>query len=181
MGTQTTEGITPSIPNGKSTFTITEDYLSRYLHSKEMPPRTDLFPEYLDKSCALETESAEEAVVKMENGYRETIREWWVGFVLKVHWKERYFEANLKDITNGIESIAEFDIDTVFEDNANIDPYLFPGAEFAFFVVIRHGRGSPETVSRVEFTSPYIWRKEDNKKVKELFSELFPDDPPLQD
>ena len=117
---------------------------------------------------------------KSEYTENETIREWWIGKVTRVHHKERYFEALLRDVRREIESIAEFDFDSVFHDRSEIERNLFPGANFAFFVVTEHGPGSPLTVSRVEFSSPHIWEEDDNEKLKELFSELFPFDDPLR-
>ncbi len=102
----------------------------------------------------------------------ETIKEWWIGHVLEVYPEQRYFSAHLRDL-NFVESIAEFDYDSVFENDAEVDNYLFKGAEFAFFVMIRHGRGSPETVSRVEFSSPYIWKEEDAEKAELLYYSIF--------
>ena len=127
-----------------------------------------------------EYKEAENLPHKLEYSKNETIREWWIGKVTKVHHNERYFEALLKDVRKGIESIAEFDFDSVFQDTAEIERTLFPGANFAFFVITEHGRGSPLTISRVEFSSPHIWEEDDNEKVKELFSELFPYDDPLK-
>jgi len=169
-------------PTGSSYLPIVEDFNSiiRRPYLTKVPQLTDMIPESLNKSCSLETEAVGEVPEKVESLYRETIREWWIGRVLKVYPEERYFKAHLNDL-KGNESIAEFNIDTALEDSSDVEYYLFPGAEFAFFVVTRHGRGSPETISRLEFTSPYIWKEEDNKKVKELYRELFPDDTPLED
>jgi hypothetical protein len=102
----------------------------------------------------------------------ETIREWWVGEVLEVHSKDRYFSARLRDLKKN-ESIAEFDFDAAFDNDMEMEQCLFPGAEFAFYVVTRHGQGSPETVSSLEFTSPYVWREGDDSKVEKLYSILF--------
>ena len=182
METQTTERIESLISIGTFSLPLSEYFpdVIRREYTKEKPQITAMIPEYQNESYSLETEAMEEIPEKSEYLYRETIREWWVGHVLKVHKDEGYFVAHLKDI-KGKESIAEFNIDSAFEDSADMSQYLLPGAEFAFFVVTRHGRGNPETISRIEFTSPYIWKEEDNEKVKELYKELFPDDLPLED
>lgn len=105
----------------------------------------------------------------------ETLQEWWVGHILEIYLEEKYFTAYLRD-TDFVESIAEFDFDTVFDNDEDRSRYLFEGSEFAFFILTRHGNGSPETVSRVEFSSPYIWQEDDDKKSEELYNQLFPGD-----
>ena len=118
---------------------------------------------------------------KVQGVQTETIREWFKGEVLEVHNEEKYFVARLRDLTGPrVDSIAEFDIDLTFEDSSDIEQFLFPGAEFAFFVVTKHSLGNPVTQSSIEFTTPHIWRVEDEQKAKELFQELFPDEPPLE-
>lgn len=129
--------------------------------------------EQLPGSSSMEAKLPEEVCERLKSLYSETIRQWWVGRVLEIHGDEGYFVAALKDL-EGLQSIAEFDIGPLFEDDMDVKQYLFEGAEFAFFVFTRHrGRGSPETVSRVEFSSPYVWREEDSKKADKLYSELF--------
>lgn len=106
----------------------------------------------------------------------ETIKEWWIGHVLEVFPEQRYFTAHIRDL-KFVESVAEFDFDSVFPQNEpDLYKYLFNGAEFAFFVLIRHGVGSPETISRVEFSSPYIWKEGDDKKAEALYLSLFEKD-----
>jgi len=120
----------------------------------------------------LPSETAEEIPVRLEGVYRETIREWWYGQVVKIHAEKGYFEANLKD-QKGIEIVAEFDIDPEFKD------LVFYGAQFVFYVTTKHGRGSPQTMSQLEFTTPHVWRKHDDEHAEEIYKELFPDDAPL--
>jgi hypothetical protein len=117
---------------------------------------------------------------KSKTAITETIREWWIGKVLEVHREEGYFVASLRD-RNGIENIAEFDIESAFENDADVEYYLFSGSSFAFSVFTRHGIGAPETTSKIEFTTPHIWSEGDDLKLKELFSQLFPNDQPLED
>ncbi len=148
-------------------------------YSHEAPLST-IHDDYLNKS----TKSGGKDIPKAKKDYKrisihETLRQWWIGKVLMVNYDKGYFEAILKDL-NGVESIAEFDIDRVIEDLSEAKKYIFQGAEFAFTVFTRHGPGSPETISKVEFTTPYIWKDDDNEKVKTLFRELFPEEPPLE-
>jgi hypothetical protein len=106
-------------------------------------------------------------------GETETIKEWWIGHVLEVFPEERYFSAHLRDL-KFVESVAEYDFDSAFKENEpDLDKYLFKGAEFAFFVTVQHGPGSPKTISWIEFSSPYIWKEEDNKKAESLYLSLF--------
>jgi hypothetical protein len=105
-----------------------------------------------------------------ESIHKEKISEWWMGRVLNVYKEEGYFEASLED-SNGIQCIAEFDIDTELEQD------IFQKARFVFYVFTRHGQGSPETANQIEFIPPNIWTKEDKKEMEEIHSELFPDRP----
>lgn len=107
---------------------------------------------------------------KTESTRKEKILEWWMGRVLDVDKEEGYFVASLED-SNGIECIAEFDIDTELEQD------IFPKARFVFSVFIRHGQGSPETANRIEFIPPKIWTKEEKKELEKIRTELFPDSP----
>ena len=100
------------------------------------------------------------------------IDKWWVGKVLEINYQERYFIAHLRDM-KFIESIAEFDFDNVFNDKEDVNKYLFEGSEFTFYILIRHGRGGPEPISRIEFSSPYFWKDGDNKRADELYKTLF--------
>lgn len=120
----------------------------------------------------LTSETVEQVPVRLEGVYRETIREWWYGQVVRIHPEKGYFEANLRD-QKGIEMVAEFDIDPGYKD------LVFCGAQFVFYVTTKHGRGSPQTISQLEFTTPHIWRKQDAEYAKEIYKELFPDDAPL--
>jgi len=147
-------------------------------YPQKIKQQTDFIPKQLHETQFFETQIIEEVPVRLEGLYKETIREWWFGQVEKIHFEEGYFEANLKDL-KGIEVIAEFNIDSEYQESSDGDKYLFPGANFIFYVAIKHGRGYPETVSRLEFTTPHIWREEDNKRVEELYKALFPNDPSL--
>ncbi|MBM4288648.1 MAG: hypothetical protein FJ135_11000 [Deltaproteobacteria bacterium] len=118
--------------------------------------------------------------IKQNLNITETIREWWRGEVLEVNDEEGYFVALLKD-RKGIESIAEFDISSAFDNTSEKNIYLFPGASFAFSVFTRHGYGAPEDRSRIEFNTPHIWCEDDELKSKELYNQLFPNDQPLED
>ncbi len=111
---------------------------------------------------------------RVESTLKEKILEWWMGTVLNVYHEEGYFEASLED-SNGIKSIAEFEIDTEQEQD------VFPKARFVFSVFTRHGQGSPETANRIEFVPPSIWTKEDKEELEEIYTELFPDSPSLLD
>ena len=108
----------------------------------------------------------------------EDIDQWWIGEVLEVHTNEGYFVASLRDVIGPkVESIAEFDINTISDNTEEIEQCLFPGANFAFYVVTEHRIGPPRTSSGLQFTMPYIWREGDNEKVKELYRDLFHADP----
>jgi len=107
---------------------------------------------------------------------RETILEWWKGKVVEIVESdhENFFIAHLVDLNNG-QSTAEFN----FDAETKAQGKLFEGAEFAFFIVKKHGFGNPRMESRLEFNTPHIWRKEDEEATKHLFSQLFPNDDPL--
>lgn len=111
---------------------------------------------------------------RAESIRKEKILEWWMGTVLNVHNDEGYFEASLED-SNGTQCIAEFDIDTDFEQD------IFPKTRFVFYVFTSHGHGSPETTNRIEFIPPKIWTKEEKKELEEIRTKLFPDSPSLSD
>lgn len=123
---------------------------------------SDVTPKYRQKTNRIASES-------------ETIKEWWVGRVLEIFPEQRYFTAHLRDL-KFVESIADFDFDSAFNDDIEVNTYLFEGSEFAFFILIRHGQGSPQTISRLEFSSPYLWQENDSKKADKLYRELFPGD-----
>ena len=167
---------------GTSSYEIKEDdsksKLIKSLIPRKMSKRTELFPHQYQGTISPETEGVEEVPIRLEGLYRETIREWWLGKVVNVHHGEGYFEAQLRDL-KGIEIIAEFNIGPEYEHLLSGVEHLFPGASFIFYVATKHGRGAPEIVSRLEFTTPHIWQEEDNNRVKELYRELFPNDPPL--
>lgn len=135
---------------------------SRLPHIKEVPDRID--QNYINLSGSsswLSTNSGIEAE-RFVSPYCKTMREWLVGRVLKVHFEEGYFDVQLKD-TRGVERLAKFDIDKVFEDHSDLDQHLFPGAKFVFSVGIQHDSELPTAQSREEFSAPFIWQEENNK------------------
>lgn len=109
---------------------------------------------------------------RTESTRKEKILEWWMGRVLNVDNEKGYFVASMED-SNGIECVAEFDIDTELEQD------IFPKARFVFSVFTRYGQGSPETANRIEFIPPKIWTKEEKKELEKIRTELFPDSPSL--
>jgi len=133
-------------------------------------------------SDSLESKQIIEPAKKPIYEITENIDQWWIGEVLEVHTNEGYFVASLRDVIGPrVESVAEFDIKTISENTEEVEQCLFPGANFAFYVVTEHGIGPPRTSSGLQFTMPYIWREGDNEKVKELYRDLFPSDPPLDE
>ena len=122
------------------------------------------------------TDNRLETINYQKPSITETIESWFIGSVISVDWNERYFEARLKDYKTDIESIAEFDIDSVFETEEDEEFYLYNGSKFAFSIYSKHGYGSPITVSKLEFSAPYIWKKDDKEKVDQLFKEMFPEE-----
>ncbi|MBF0345255.1 MAG: hypothetical protein HQL06_13630 [Nitrospirae bacterium] len=110
---------------------------------------------------------------------RETIKLWCIGTVIKIDENEGYFEASLKDIQNNIEFIAEFDIDSAFDNDDDKKLMLYPKATFIYYISQIHGYGSPEMKFKFEFKPPYIWQEDDDKKAEEKYRELFPDDPEI--
>ena len=107
--------------------------------------------------------------------YKKDLK-WFLGKVTEVFWDDGYFVAELKDIDTGNISVAEFDIESAFDEKLDLNLKLFPGASFAFYVFTKHGMGSPQTSTGLEFTPPYIWQEEDNEKARELYDETFPDE-----
>lgn len=113
---------------------------------------------------------------RRRTGNTEKIVEWWIGSVEEVYLNQGYFVARLLDFKRQIESIAEFDFADVLEDSTEANIYIYPGAEFAFSILTKHGSGSPTTEVILEFNTPHIWQVEDFKKAEEIYEELFPDD-----
>jgi hypothetical protein len=101
--------------------------------------------------------------------------------VTAVHRDGGFFEAHLVDPVKRIESLAEFDIDRVFDDVADAERLLYVGSELAFTVVTVHGRGSPQTVTRVTFVEPYVWKEDDDEEAEVRLKELFPTESPFGD
>lgn len=128
--------------------------------------------EYDDTSLSPFNLAKNEPKIQITTKHWETIKEWWMGTVTNINYDEKYFTAHLRDL-KFVESIAEFDFDSVFENDNIISEYLCEGAEFAFFVYIRHGYGFPETISKIEFSTPYIWKDSDNEKAEKLIKQLF--------
>lgn len=113
---------------------------------------------------------------KRNYSVRETIDNWWIGNVIQVNSDEGYFTALLKDL-KGVESVAEFETEKVFENEDDVHLKLFKGAKFAFFIVNEHRRrGNPISKAGIEFDTPYIWGSKDNDEVKKLYKELFTED-----
>ena len=108
--------------------------------------------------------------------YTESIHSWFIGKVTEVFRDDGYFVAKLRDIDTGIISVAEFDIESAFDDENDVNLKLFPGASFAFYVFTKHGMGSPLTSTGLEFNSPHIWQEKDNEKLKEIYDETFPEE-----
>lgn len=110
--------------------------------------------------------------------YKETIREWWYGKIVRIDFVEKFFEADLQDIA-GLQMITEFDFNVVFEGltDDEISRNLYNGSEFIYYVTREHGHGAPSTRSSIEFIEPYIWTMEDEKKVKEKYDVLLHNDP----
>ena len=105
----------------------------------------------------------------------ESIEQWWKGEVTEINKNDGYFSAILFDL-KGNTCIAEFDIKKVFDDQSDEELNLYRHSQFAFFVVTKHGKGRPTTVSGLEFSAPYIWKKNDTEVASELLSTYFPED-----
>ncbi|MBU2490642.1 MAG: hypothetical protein KKA60_14740 [Proteobacteria bacterium] len=111
---------------------------------------------------------------------RETIREWWKGIVLSINAQENSFVSELIDL-RGNRSIVEFDSAFITEDKGPIDNFIDIGDEFAYYVVTRHTKMAPETVSKIEFSSPHIWQASDDKKAEKFIDTYFKGDPDFND
>jgi len=173
---------------------IEHDYSAEYFLEEENIIDNYRLKNYLRESSFPDTESPSpetttsiptdvqpiKSFTKKYGTIRETILAWWTGTITEIFEDECYFAAQLKDIDKGTRSILELDFDSVFNDEEDKNINLFVGAEFAFFVLTKHGSGRPETSSGIEFNSPHVWRKEDFNKVQEKFTQIFPEDPPLQ-
>lgn len=133
-------------------------------HIKEVTDRIDQNDINLSGSSSWLSTNSEIEAERFASPYCKTIREWLVGRVLEVHFEEGYFDVQLKD-TRGVERIEKFDIDKVFEDHLDLEQHLFPGAKFVFSVVIQHGKERPTPQGKEGFSTPCLWREEDNKKV----------------
>jgi hypothetical protein len=105
----------------------------------------------------------------------ETIEQWWKGEIIDIQQEEGFFSAYLVDL-EGNTCIAEFDIDKVFDKKEDININLYPHAKFAFYVVTKHGRGTPRTETGLEFSVPYIWRETDNEVLSTLLNQYFQED-----
>jgi len=100
--------------------------------------------------------------------YSENIIQWWKGRVEEV--KQDYFVATLRDL-QGIESIVEISLSSGQRED------VFAGAEFAYYVSRRcYKWGQIETVSNIEFSTPYLWTENAKDKAQRLLKELFPEE-----
>ncbi|KJU81703.1 hypothetical protein MBAV_006105 [Candidatus Magnetobacterium bavaricum] len=110
---------------------------------------------------------------------RETIKLWCIGKVIRINETDGYFEASLKDIRNNVELIAEFNIDSAFDNDDDKDLMLYTNATFIYYISQIHGYGSPEMKFKFEFEPPYIWQEDDDRRAAEKYKELFPYDPEI--
>lgn len=105
--------------------------------------------------------------------FTEEIVQWWKGRVEEV--KENYFIASLRDL-QGVESISEIDISSVSEDQQE---YVLAGAEFSYCVIRENRREGRRIVSKIEFSTPYLWTEKDQEKADKLIKEFFPEETSL--
>jgi len=164
---------------------LNENFLNSYMQrlpiftASSPSVETDLLKEgtsnYKERSTIPYTKISN--ITKHENFYKETesIEQWWRGEVTEIQKDKGYFSACLIDLNRNT-CIAEFDIDKVFDEQADIDLNLYIHAKFAFYVVNKHGKGRPRTESGLEFSTPYIWKKKDNEAALTLMNEYFPED-----
>ena len=140
-------------------------------------PNIDDIVKKMNSNTTEELSSSEESISKKSNqSYirkTETINEWWIGKVSAINYDQRYFTASLKNI-KGQEFIAEFDFSSTFDDEYEINEFLHLGMEFAFYVLTEHGDGRPRTISKIEFSTPYIWSESDDVNVDAIYNDLFP-------
>ena len=175
MDTSTAKKIVETNYNYKDVIDLSKVLNDEYSNIDESYVNTDIQP---DANSDYDSLALTVPPVHYRNrrAYTESIQAWFLGKVTEIFLDDKYFVAELKDIDTGDISVAEFDIESAFDEKADFDLQLFPGACFAFYVFTKHGMGSPQTSTGLEFTSPYIWQEEDNEKAREIYDEIFPDE-----
>ena len=112
-------------------------------------------------------------LTKTVRPYSESIHSWFMGRVTEVSFAEQFFVGELLDIEKKKTIVIEFDIDSAFDDENEAKLKLYVGASFTFYILTKHGPGSPQTTTGIEFTSPYFWSDKDNEEVERAYHDLF--------
>jgi hypothetical protein len=102
-------------------------------------------------------------------GVFEAILEWWIGEVKEIG--DNYFFANLRDM-HGKKSIVEFYREVLSDEDWKL---LVRGTEFAFYVSRIDRADGRRYVEKLEISTPYIWKQDDEERATTILNGLISD------